>query len=244
MSTTYSDLTFTTFPDSVQSFITMLNMAAEDAAAVTAYQKAMQEGDTVSAQTAFTRITNGNQKIIDATKMNTLMDTCVALQRFYSTDIQPYIATKQTEWSNRVNQFTYLGTYNSTTKYNAYNFVDYTTVGVKYVFICLSNDTPIGTDPTNTTYWRKLTIRGEQGVTGGSGLAFRFAWDSGTSYTVDNVVTYNNGVWGCIQNNINQPPVEGSQYWELIYNAHQNVYPVQSTQPSGLSTGYLWFQTT
>ena len=91
MSTTYQSLQFTTFPDDIQSFVTMLNMSVEDGAAVTGYQQAMQAGNNTLARQYYGQITNANQKFIDATKMNTLMDTCVALQKFYKTDIEPYI---------------------------------------------------------------------------------------------------------------------------------------------------------
>lgn len=240
MSTTYQDLSFTTFPDQVQTFVTMLNMAVSDGAAVLGYQQAMRNGDTATAQQYFSQIANGNQKFIDSTKMNTLMDTCVALQRFYLTDIEPYVENKQQEWENIVNQFSYQGDYSASVSYNKNNFVTATINGVNQVYLCLTQ-TPVGTPVTNTTYWRQMTIRGEQGPSGVN-LTFRYTWDSSQIYYPDDIVSYGESLWNCILQNSNQTPSENSSYWRLIYTAQQEIYPFSSTTPSSSQTGSLWFE--
>ena len=240
MSTTYQSLQFTTFPDDIQSFVTMLNMSVEDGAAVTGYQQAMQAGNNTLARQYYSQITNANQKFIDATKMNTLMDTCVALQKFYKTDIEPYIQSQQTIWGNRINQFNYVGDYSASTLYAVNNFVTYTTSGVRDVYICIKVP-PIGTAPTNTTYWRELSIQGLQGPSG-ENLSFRYAWDSGEVYYPEDVVVYDNVVWGCLVQNSNQTPQSGSTYWRSIYSPQQVVYPFSTQEPTNMQEGYLWFK--
>ena len=240
MSTTYQSLQFTTFPDDIQSFVTMLNMSVEDGAAVTGYQQAMQAGNNTLARQYYSQITNANQKFIDATKMNTLMDTCVALQKFYKTDIEPYIQSQQTIWGNRINQFNYVGDYSASTVYAVNNFVTYTASGVRNVYICVKVP-PIGTAPTNTTYWRKLSIQGLQGPSG-ENLSFRYAWDSGEVYYPEDVVVYDNVVWGCLVQNSNQTPQSGSTYWRSIYSPQQVVYPFSAQEPTNMEAGFLWFK--
>ena len=240
MSTTYQSLQFTTFPDDIQSFVTMLNMSVEDGAAVTGYQQAMQAGNNTLARQYYSQITNANQKFIDATKMNTLMDTCVALQKFYKTDIEPYIQSQQTIWGNRINQFNYVGDYSASTLYAVNNFVTYTAGGVRNVYICVKVP-PIGTAPTNTTYWRKLSIQGLQGPSG-ENLSFRYAWDSGEVYYPEDVVVYDNVVWGCLVQNSNQTPQSGSTYWRSIYSPQQVVYPFSAQEPTNMEAGFLWFK--
>ena len=240
MSTTYQSLQFTTFPDDIQSFVTMLNMSVEDGAAVTGYQQAMQAGNNTLARQYYSQITNANQKFIDATKMNTLMDTCVALQKFYKTDIEPYIQSQQTIWGNRINQFNYVGDYSASTLYAVNNFVTYTASGVRNVYICVKVP-PIGTAPTNTTYWRELSIQGLQGPSG-ENLSFRYAWDSGEIYYPQDVVVYDNVVWGCLVQNSNQTPQSGSTYWRSIYSPQQVVYPFSTQEPTNMQEGYLWFK--
>lgn len=240
MSSTYTDLQYTSFPDSIQSFVTMLDMAVNDAPAINGYQRAMRDGDYNTAQTYLSQIVNGNQKIIDATKLNTLLDTCVALQRFYTTDIEPYTDNKQTVWENNVNRFSYLGEYSASSSYLKNNFVTSVVNGVKQVFICITN-APAGTSVTNTNYWRQLTIRGLQGPSG-TGLTFRFQWDSSQVYYVDDIVTYGDSIWSCTIENSNQTPYEGSSYWTLVHSPTQDIYPFSQIQPSVTQMGALWFQ--
>lgn len=240
MSTTYPSLQFTTFPEQIQTFVTMLNMTVADADAVTGYQTAMEAGDNVLAQQYYNQITSANQKFVDATKMNTLMDTCVALQKFYKTDIEPYIEEQQDIWEARINQFNYVGVYSPTTQYELNNFVTYTISGVTQLYICTLRPA-IGTAPTNSTYWRQLSVQGVQG-TSGENLSFRYAWSSAEIYYEEDVVVYNNVVWGCTAQNSNQAPVEGSSYWRAIYSPQQSVYPFSSTAPQNMRLGYLWFK--
>lgn len=240
MSDTYPSLRFTTFPEQVQTFVTMLNMTIADGPAIKGYQKAMQNGNNELAKKYYAQITNANRKFIDSTKMNRLMDTCVALQKFYLTDIKPYIENLQTEWNDNVSRFNYLGDYSSSVSYNVNNFVTYTYGGVRHVYICIKKP-PIGTSPSRTTYWRRLSVRGLQGVSG-ENLSFRYDWKSDQTYYEQDVVVYNNTVWGCLVQNSNKTPQSGSTYWEAIYSPEQVVYPFSSQEPTNMQVGYLWFK--
>ena len=240
MSALYPDLLNTSFPNEIQSFITMLNMTVNDADAVMGYQEAMGRGDISTAQMYFSQITNGQQKFISAETMNTLMETCIALQRFYTSDIEPYIESKQTVWESKMNSFAYMGNFDSSVQYKINNFVSYGVNGVNAVFICISSP-PIGTVPTNSDYWRQLSIRGLQGESG-EGASFRYAWSSSEIYYLEDIVTDENTVWICTSQNSNQKPSFGSNYWNAIYTAAQTIYPFQESQPTSSSVGYLWFK--
>lgn len=241
MSTLFPDLPFTQFPTNIQTFITMLNMTASDAPLIKQYQTAMENGDTALAQSLYAQITNADAKFIDATKLNTLMQTCVALQRFYKTDIQPYIITKQAEWQGIVDEFSYQGVYSPSTQYEVNNFVLYNLNGVNFVYICTSRPPTNNIPPTNTNHWRQLTIQGVKGDSG-TGLAFLYEWNSATNYSIQDLVSYNNKLWGCIVPNSNQPPYEGSTYWQIVGAIGQTIYPFQSSAPLGQTTGELWLQ--
>ena len=242
MSSTYTDLQYTTFPNEIQNFIEVLNILASDAPYIKGFQEAMRNGDYSTAQQYFSQIPDGNRKFLDAEKINTLLDTCIALERFYATDIEPYINNLQTQWQNTVNQFDYKGDWTNTTTYNKNNFVSATVNGVYGLYLCMVNSTrniPV----TNTNYWRELTIRGPQGISGDT-MSFRFTWSSDQSYIVGDVVDYNDGLWYCKNDNTNIPPSLNSQSWELIYQSSQYLYPFSSQQPSSseISTGGLWFE--
>ena len=90
-------------------------------------------------------------------------------------------------------QICYKGEWNGSTKYVKYNFVTYESNGLMQTFECLRDDTPLGTLPTNTTYWAPRVIRGEQGESG-LGLTPRGIWNAGVQYYKDDKF-YNVGYW-------------------------------------------------
>lgn len=240
MSVTYPDLSFTNFPDMMQDFLQMKDITASDASNVKAYQEAIENGDSQQASYYLSQIAEADKKIINASKLNTLFQTCVALQRFYEGDIYPYLAQQEENWQTKIDQFSYQGTYSAQRQYLKNNFVLYDVGGVDYIFICISNP-PIGVLPSNTQYWRQLTIKGERGESG-VGVVFAGEWNSATTYDVDTIVSYQNSVWVCTSQNIGQPPNPASQYWTLYYSSGQTVYPFQPNAPTSAIEGDLWFE--
>lgn len=243
MSTTYPDLTYTTFPDTEQSFVEMIDMNSSDGALMTQYQTAMQNGDFATARTVLAQIPNANNKILDSVKMNTLFDTTVALERFYKTNVEPYIETKQQEWEQLVALFTanfaYVGPYQQGTQYQQNNIVSSInpSTGDTNLYIAIQNNSaPI----TDTTSWRVLTIKGVQGLSG-EGLTFAGAWNSTTAYNEGDVVTYQNELWSALQANTNQEPGTTTGYWQSYGNFPVISIVVSQSQPTQ-SVGDFWFQ--
>ena len=242
VSTTYNDLPLTNFPDSIDTFLNYLNITATDASLIAQYQAAVESGDFTTAQTVLAQIPSYTQKLVKATDLNKIMQSILALERFYKTDVQSYVAQKQTEWEAIVGDFAYMGTYSSATTYAENNVVSYTAGGLTLLYIAIDNP-PVGTTPTNTTYWRVLTIRGQQGPSG-TGLSYRQEWSSAQTYNINDAVTYDNVLWGAIEANTNQAPSIGSQYWQAIIQFTSTVYPVQSDEPAEQEVGQFLFNTT
>ena len=167
MSIQYPDLTLTKFPNSLDQFTTWLNIVATDGPLIAQYQSAMEAGNITQANQILTQIPQGTQKIITATSLNALSQAMLAIERFYLTDIEPYIDNLQESWTNTIQQFSYKGTWENGTSYATNNMVSYTVSGVNLIYIATRNP-PVGTAPTNTQYWRLLTIQGQQGVVYGS----------------------------------------------------------------------------
>lgn len=91
----------TTFPSSIQTFPTMQDMGAADGALVKQYQAAMQAGDIPTAQTILSQITNGQNKIITADLLNTIIDTNVALQNYYAQRYSPAYVVSEEQPANQ-----------------------------------------------------------------------------------------------------------------------------------------------
>ena len=73
----------TTFPDSIQTFPTMLNLTSADVALVKNYQQAILDNNFSLAAQILVSITDSDKKLITAEYINTIFDTMVALQNFY-----------------------------------------------------------------------------------------------------------------------------------------------------------------
>lgn len=241
MSTKYPDLTLTNFPNSLDQFTTFLNIVSSDGPLIGQYQSAMQNGNTILANQILTQIPQATQKIITAVDLNTLSQAMLAIERFYLNDIEPYIDDLHQSWLNTIQQFSYKGVWQNGTSYVTNNLVSYTTSGLNFVYIALSN-VPVGISPTNQTYWRLLTIQGQQGASG-EGLSYRQEWNSSTQYATNDAVTYGGVLWMALQASQNRLPDTNPQYWQLVMNLKTVTYPIQDTVPTNLQVDGLWFNT-
>lgn len=237
----YNDLPLTNFPSSLDQFMTFLNIVASDGPLIAQYQAAMESGNQTQANQILAQIPQGTQKIITATTLNQLSQAVLAIERFFLTDIEPYIQNQQQSWLTIINQFSYRGVWASGTSYTTNNLVSYTVSGINFVYIAISAP-PVGTPPTNTQYWRLLTIQGLQGDSG-EGLSYRGEWVNSNSYAINDSVTYNGAIWMAIQPSQNIEPSSNSQYWKLVMNLETTTYPIQDTVPTNLQVGGLWFNT-
>lgn len=240
MSTQYPDLSLTTYPNSLDQFTTFLNITANDGPLIAQYMAAMEAGNQTLANQVLAQIPSATQKIITATDLNKLSQASLAIERFYKTDIEPYLENQQQEWQNIISQFNYVGNWTSGTQYQENNIVSYTVSGLTMLFIATSTP-PVGSNPNNTAYWRVLTIQGQQGVSG-VGLSYRQDWSSSASYSTNDAVTYNNAVWMALQPSQNVAPQSGS-YWKQVISFDVTVYPIQPEQPTDQPVGGLWFNT-
>lgn len=237
----YNDLPLTNFPSSLDQFMTFLNIVASDGPLIAQYQAAMESGNQTQANQILAQIPQGTQKIITAATLNQISQAVLAIERFFLTDIEPYIQNQQQSWLTIINQFSYRGVWASGTSYTTNNLVSYTVSGINFVYIAISSP-PVGTPPTNTQYWRLLTIQGPQGDSG-EGLSYREEWVNSNSYAINDAVTYNGAIWMAIQPSQNIEPSSNSQYWKLVMNLETTAYPIQDTVPTNLQVGGLWFNT-
>ena len=243
MSVTYPDLNNTVFPDGgIDTFLTYLNITASDGRLVQQYMDAMNQGNQSLAEQVLAQIPAASQKIIKATDLNKMTQAIQAVERFYKTDIEPFVENKQTEWLDVINRFYYVGKWLSGTSYQKNNMVTYTVNNVELLFLAISDNIPVGTAPTNTTYWRVLTIQGQQGVSG-KGLSYRQEWEQGETYTSEDAVTHSGAIWMALKTVTAIEPGADSSAWKMIVRLEATTYPIQDEQPTNQTEGGLWFNT-
>ncbi len=242
MSALYPDLDFTNYPGELDNITLKSNITnTTDAQLVAQIQASILAGDFANASAILNANPQLNGKIFNANDYNQIRDAILALERFYNSDIKNYITEKQAVWVAEVDKFNYKGVYSPTTQYYKNNMVDYTTTEGTFLYLCIQQpDTGIA--PTNTNYWRILTLRGERGLSG-EGLSFAWVWDSTMEYNVNDVVVYGNKWWVSTQVNRGQQPANGSAYWTEILTALPAIQiPVTEIQPTDQIIGDQWYQ--
>lgn len=217
-------------------------MVASDGPLVYQYLQAMNGGNAAQANQILAQIPSASRKLIQAQDLNKLTQAILAVERFYHSDIEDYVSEQEQNWLNIINRFHYEGDWDAGTTYQQNNIVSYVVGGLTFLYLATSNP-PVGTLPTNTTYWRVLTMRGQQGISG-VGLSYRQAWVNSNVYEINDAVTHDGGLWMSLQDN-NQGVVPGTnnQIWRLIMTLDATIYPIRDTPPTVQGENALWFNT-
>ena len=93
----------TSYPNSVQTFPQMIDLAASDGPLVQQYQLAMQTGNLTLAKQILAQIPNNQSKIITADYMNTINDTVVAVEKYFQDRYSPAYVVSNTQPSAQEN---------------------------------------------------------------------------------------------------------------------------------------------
>lgn len=93
----------TLYPNSVQTFPQMIDLAASDGTLVQQYQTAMQAGNLTLAQQILAQIPNNQNKIITADYLNTINDTVVAVEKYFQARYSPAYVVSNTQPSAQEN---------------------------------------------------------------------------------------------------------------------------------------------
>ena len=87
----------TSYPNSVQTFHQMIDLAASDGPLVQQYQLAMQTGNLTLAKQILAQIPNNQSKIITADYLNTINDTVVAVEKYFQARYSPAYVVSNTQ---------------------------------------------------------------------------------------------------------------------------------------------------
>lgn len=154
--------------------------------------------------TAFSLLNNNPQldnKAFIANVMNNLKDYLTLLQENIKDNIDNYLINRFNIFQNIIDNYVYIGEYNSNIIYRIYNYVLYNNKHYMYI-----NSTPRSNIlPTNTSYWVEIDLTGEKGASGFN-LNFRYNWQSNVNYYIYDTVYYDNCFWVALRDNYNVIP--------------------------------------
>ena len=91
----------TSFPNALQTFPQMIDLTASDGTLAQQYQDAMQAGNLTLAKQILAQIPNNQNKIITADYLNTINDTLVALETYFTNKYSPAYVVSTTQPVNQ-----------------------------------------------------------------------------------------------------------------------------------------------
>lgn len=177
-----------------------------------------------------------NGKAFVADVINTISQGVANLESRYNTGVTLFLANLTSQFNLLINNLIKKGTWNATLQYTPYNFVIYN----QELYMCIQQP-PIGTNPTNSTYWLYIGLRGATGAAGVN-VTLEYDWNSQTTYQVNDVVVYQNNLYAAVQNNTNVTPGTDPNTWTIFLSATPGEIFVSTTAPTLPSDDTVWFQ--
>lgn len=175
-------------------------------------------------------------KAFIASTINTIVSGLLTLEGYYNTGVTVFLSNLATQYQQMVNNLKRAGNWNATLQYTPYNFVRYN----DEIYMCIEQP-PIGTLPTDDTYWLYLNIRGIDGDPG-IDVVMRYDWNGTDTYNINDLVVYNDTWWVALQQNTNIVPGEDANVWlEFVYISKTEIN-VNINPPRMPSNNTVWFK--
>ena len=231
MNQIYTDLE-NNFPTEIDNIDKMQDVDILTKKLVDQYYGYINSGDFTTAAQLVENNPSLKASIFNADKFNMIRDMIISMQRFYKDDVRNYLIELVEFKSN----------YSAATKYGKYDVVLYPNADAVNAYMCISDDTPKGTVPTNTTYWMPFTYRGQQGASG-AGLSWRGDYSSITQYYTNDCVQHNGIVWCAKKSTLGvAPSSSASDNWGIFMEVTKQI-AFSSTQPTGQVENDIWVNT-
>ena len=177
-------------------------------------------------------------KAIIADNLNDLNERVYGMENVYYVEVEQYLADLLQSMQTDVNNLSNQNQYSATQQYYENNFVYYN----DEVYFCIK-EPPIGTDPTNATYWLHLGLFGENGLYGLSNLTFVGSWNTNAVYTTNQVVYIGYTFYWALQDNQGQDPTtESSEYWGALFTVDPQQIVTSVNVPENQNVDDFWFQ--
>lgn len=223
------------FPNAIDTFPVFEDIEERDIPQVYNFITAiMDTTQTVSqrkarALNALEAITNYENKILTASRLNLLFQAVLNLENYYKgPGAMSTINQKVNETRAILDNFAYCNEWVSTTNYSKNNVVLYN----NKLWIATSDGR--GKNPSSSpNFWRQFSIKGNDAVDTGDSVDFKGEWDSTVTYNANKFVQYGKGIYISIRTNIGKVPADNPNDWDKVIESIGNSVPVQD-DTSGL----------
>lgn len=178
-----------------------------------------------------------NGKTFNANTINTIINGILILENYYNDGVTIFLNNLSSEFQIMINNFSQRGTWLNSFQYTPYNFVIYN----NGTYMCIQ-EPPVGTVPTNETYWLHLNLNGPSGAPGVD-VNMKYEWSITESYSTNDLVVYNDNIYVALQDNTGLDPVNNPDSWMLFIQIEKGQIYVGTTAPTSPIDDVVWFQT-
>lgn len=172
-----------------------------------------------------------------ANTINTIINGVITIESYYNTDVTVFLSDLAQQWFSLVDNFVNKQNWIAGLQYVPYNFVIYN----DFVYMCLSKP-PIGTLPTNTTYWLELGLKGNVGAPGVD-VNMKFEWSAFENYLPNDLVVYDGNIYVVLEANQGIQPDTDPTKWLLFLLFGNGEIIVGINPPNKFVNNSIWFKT-
>lgn len=231
------------FPEEVDEFVELFDLPFDKMkAAQRLTQLKMQAKLTNDEQNELSTLSSELQEyIITPEVWNKFADALVAVEQFFYSNVQGFIADKQKIWDSYIKQFVFVGAWKTGMSYKFQNMVRGSDGDL---FIStkdhVSNST---TDPLVSATWVRLSSKGDTGEIGLNAI-YKGDWNAATTYEMGDAVSFGREGWkkplvyiSKVDSNLGVEPEVNNSKWML----YSEMY-VGSKRPNGAGAGLHFIQ--
>lgn len=174
-------------------------------------------------------------KVINAENLNKIVEHILSLENNYFNGVENILENHLEKYQIDINDLIYLRDYNSKTQYEINNFVSYS----YEIYYCFKRP-PVGTLPTDTSYWIYLGLHGDDSRVS-LGVKYQGNWNNSKTYNKYNMVVYQNQLFVAKENNSGENPIT-SDKWSLQMSVEEQGIFVSKEEPPTIKPGNIWIQ--
>lgn len=174
-------------------------------------------------------------KVINAENLNKIVEHILSLENNYFSGVENVLEKHLEKYQIDINDLIYLREYNIETQYEINNFVSYS----YEIYYCFKRP-PVGTLPTDTSYWIYLGLHGDNSRVS-LGVKYQGNWSSSKTYNKYDMVVYQNQLFVAKENNSGENPIT-SDKWSLQMSVEEQGIFVSEEEPPTIKQGNVWIQ--
>lgn len=185
-------------------------------------------------------INNADQlkgKAFIANTINTIITGLLTLENYYYEGVTVFLSNLALQYQNLINNLKKRSNWLSTIQYIPYNFVVYN----NNIYMCIQQP-PVGTLPTDDTYWLYLGLQGPEGLPGVN-VVMEYDWEENVTYQINDLVVYDNNIYVALKENTNVLPNMDEETWLLFIKIEKGQIYVGTETPNVLNNNVIWFKT-